>query len=180
MECVDKYLVIAHLSESEWSWSPLFLYIAIICIVKICLSQWLVPLHWFLCLGSLFLYIAIICIVKICLSQWPVPLVSLDSWVLFINLSGISYSIGSQRWTVEKRLYANGWRTLETAIEQGLLHVRGNKEGAFPVACYQWKVTYRWLTGWLFHSWDSWKACVLYVFLGIGSPLHVKFDVVKN
>ena len=84
MECVDKYLVIAHLSESEWSWSPLFLYIAIICIVKICLSQWpvsLFSLSW----SPLFLYIAIICIVKICLSPWPVLLVSL-SWSPLVSL----------------------------------------------------------------------------------------------
>ena len=40
---------------------------------------------------------------------------------------------------MEKCLYANGRRTLEAAIEQGLLNIRGNKEGAFPVTSYQWK-----------------------------------------
>jgi len=82
-----------------------------------------------------------------CLSQWSVH----HPWFLmtvqfYLYHLGISYSIGSERWTVEKCLYANGRRTLEAAIEQGLLHIRRNKEGAFPVTSYQWKkVILRWL-----------------------------------
>lgn len=70
---------------------------------------------------------------------------------LCLHLSGSSYSIGTQRWRVEKCLFANGWRTLETAIKQGLLDIRGDKEGAFPVTCGWW-------------------------ILGMGSPLHEKFE----
>jgi len=58
---------------------------------------------------------------------------------LYLYLLGFSYSIGSERWTVEKCLYANGRRTLEAAIEQGVHHIRGYKERTFPVPCYQWK-----------------------------------------
>lgn len=52
---------------------------------------------------------------------------------LQLYVLGSSYSIGNQRWRMERCLFANGWRTLEAAIEFRLLNICGNQERAFSI-----------------------------------------------
>lgn len=92
-------------------------------------------------LSSLLYYMTISWLCEISLSNFRSNLFLLNAeFLVTFHLSGSSYSIRTQRWRVEKCVLANGWRTLETANKQGLLHICGNKEGAFPVTCGGWKV----------------------------------------